>query len=139
MDRRCRPPKRRSYGRGEHPLGRRMYSRGIVLRGRVGVRTWKALLVAIARAMDMDPVGEAVVWRYPVYGRNNEGKGGFGQTIMQPITQSFIVVDTWPDHDGAYLFICSCKRWWPAQLRETIAFYGLYEDQVSAPITLSLK
>jgi hypothetical protein len=26
-----------------------------------------------------------------------------------PITESFLALDTWSDHDGAYLFVCSCR------------------------------
>jgi S-adenosylmethionine/arginine decarboxylase-like enzyme len=52
----------------------------------------------------MTPVHKATKYQYPV-----EGKGGVGFTIFQPITESFMALDAWPDHDGAYLFICSCK------------------------------
>lgn len=41
---------------------------------------------------------------YPI-----DGRGGVGFTIFQPITESFIVIDAWPDLGGGYLMICSCK------------------------------
>lgn len=115
-------------------LGRRMYARGFVLRGRLPVNKWKRFLVACAKAMGMAPIASPAIWKYPV-----NGKGGKGLTLVQPITESFLALDTWSDHDGAYLFVCSCKRFWPAQLREIIAIYGLDEDQITGPNTLSLN
>ena len=66
---------------------------------------WEALLLDICRLMQMHPVHKAARFKYPV-----KGKGGVGFTIVQPITESFLALDAWPDHDGAYLFICSCKE-----------------------------
>lgn len=86
-------------------LGARMRSFGLVLHGQLTEKQWKEFLVAVCDAIGMYPVGEPAVWTYPL-----EGKGGTGQTIMLPITESFLVVDTWSDHDGAYLFVCSCRE-----------------------------
>lgn len=130
MDRRCRPPRRRSY---EPVLGRRMYARGIVLRGRLKLPEWKRFLVECAEALQMSPVGDAAVWKYPI-----GGAGGNGYTVVQPITESFLALDTWPDHDGAYLFVCSCKEWWPVALRQVIADHDLQMPDMSGAITLGL-
>lgn len=86
-------------------LGSRMRSFGLVLHGQLTEKQWKEFLTAVCDAIGMYPVGEPTAWTYPL-----EGKGGTGQTIMLPITESFLIVDTWSDHDGAYLFVCSCRE-----------------------------
>jgi S-adenosylmethionine/arginine decarboxylase-like enzyme len=48
-------------------------------------------------------------WEYPL----ENGKGGIGLTLVQPLVESFIAWDTWPSHDGAYLFVVSCKEYDP--------------------------
>lgn len=87
-------------------LGMRMHSFGVVLHcmGERQERHWIAFLNEVARAIGMSAVGDPAVWAYPLH-----GKGGTGQTFMLPITESFLALDTWPDHGGAYLFVCSCK------------------------------
>lgn len=95
----------------ETPLGEKMHSLGVVLRGKpsLGVgrkqeTCWLAFLHSVAEAIGMSAVDTPAVWTYPV-----NGKGGVGQTIVLPITESFLALDTWPDHRGAYLFVCSCR------------------------------
>lgn len=82
----------------------------------------------------MAPIGYATLWQYPI-----EGKGGHGCTIVQPISESFLALDVWTDHDGAYLFICSCLEFEPAQLRETISMFGLNSGDTTEPMMLRLK
>lgn len=88
----------------EQALGARMHSYGVVLVGKLDQLRWLEFLNAVATAIGMEPVGEPKVWTYPF-----EGKGGTGQTILLPITESFLALDTWRDHSGAYLFVCSCR------------------------------
>lgn len=115
-------------------LGREMFSRAIVVRGCLTLTKWRAFLASCAKSMGMTPAGKAAVWRYPV-----DGKGGNGYTIMQPITESFIALDTWPDHDGAYLFIASCRKFAVAHVTETALLFGLDVDDIGAPVTLRLR
>ncbi len=89
---------------GEVPLGARMHCSGIVLHGKLAELRWLEFLHEVAKSIGMDAVGEPKVWTYPF-----EGKGGTGQTILLPITESFLALDTWSDHDGAYLLVCSCR------------------------------
>jgi len=105
-------------------LGKRIYSQNVVLRGRLDGDKWECFLVECGYAMNMTSAGKASVWRYPTH----DGKGGLGATICQPITESFLVIDTWPDHDGAYLHISSCKKFHVADLVETIRHFGLAMD-----------
>ena len=77
---------------------------GLSIKGDHTENGWLRFLNGITTALGMHPVGVPMIWRYPV-----EGKGGNGATMVQAITDSFLALDTWPDHDGCYLFINSCK------------------------------
>ena len=102
-------------------LGRRMFSQNFVLRGRLEADEWRAFLGACMTAMGMNAAGYPAAWRYPT----DDGKGGHGMTICAPMTESFLVVDTWPDHDGAYLHISSCVRFDPSSLIAPVRSAGL--------------
>lgn len=86
-------------------LGLTTHFYSCALCGELTPERWLDFLTEIAPAIGMTPVYKPAVWTYPC-----GDKGGVGQTLVQPITESFIVLDTWPDHKGAYLFVCSCKR-----------------------------
>lgn len=109
---------------GEVPLGMRMHSAGVVLRGQLPELRWMELLYAVSEAIGMQAVGNPKVWTYPF-----EGKGGTGQTILLPITESFLALDTWSDHNGAYLLICSCRPFDPAIVDRTAQSFGVKADQ----------
>lgn len=112
-----------------------MYSRMIVLKGRLTVSKWRAFLNDCTKSMGMEAAGKAAHWAYPTHG----GKGGKGHTVVQPITESFLALDTWPDHDGAYLLIASCKRFAISRVTETAILFGLDVDGCSPPVTMRLK
>jgi S-adenosylmethionine/arginine decarboxylase-like enzyme len=137
MVQRTKSPKRRSRAHDKHAfeqLGRRMFFRGIALHGDLHELEWRKLLIMAAHAMDMSPVASAASWQYPL-----GGAGGNGWTIVQPITESFLALDTWPDHGGAYLFIASCKPFKPDCLRAVLKHFGLKQGQaIGAPDTLEL-
>lgn len=109
------------------PLGTRMHALGIVLRGQPTIGTgrkretsWLAFLHSIADAIGMTAIDTPACWTYPV-----NGKGGQGQTLVLPITESFLALDTWPDHRGAYLFVCSCQPFDSAVIDQTAKLWGL--------------
>jgi len=62
------------------------------------------LVEGLVSVLGMSPAHESICYDYPV---NNAGGKGF--TFIAPITESFIAFDAWPDFNGAYLVICSCK------------------------------
>lgn len=86
-------------------LGTRMHTQGFALKGKMEAARWQSFLCAVAEAMGMTPTGHPAMWKYPLA----NGAGGTGITLIQPITESFLAIDIWPDHGGAYLQICSCK------------------------------
>lgn len=97
-----------------------MHSAGLVLKGRMTSEQWIALLRDITSAIGMTAVGTPVVFNYPL-----EGKGGQGTTFFLPITESFLIIDTWPDHDGAYLFVSSCREYDVGAIDEVAQKCGL--------------
>ncbi|MGD0420562.1 MAG: S-adenosylmethionine decarboxylase [Xanthobacteraceae bacterium] len=135
MDRRSNPAKAQSVAPAPDELGRRMFMRGIALHGALDELEWRRLLLHAATALGMSPVGVAAAWRYPL----KDGSGGNGTTMVQPITESFLALDTWPDLGGAYLFVCSCKPFPPNVLTKTIETFGLQVGEaIGAPDCLRL-
>jgi hypothetical protein len=87
-------------------LGRLMFSQNLVLRGRLDEAGWRSFLEECVSDLELTPVGDETVWSYPTA----DGKGGEGLTICRPMAESFMVVDVWPAHNGAYLHISSCRE-----------------------------
>lgn len=101
-------------------MGERMHCAGVVLHGALEPSGWLQMLKDMATAIGMEPVGEPAQWVYPV-----DGKGGQGATYVLPITESFLALDTWSDHRGAYLLVCSCREYATASLDEVAKRLGL--------------
>ena len=85
-------------------LGERLDVVAITIKGHASIVAGTRLVGEIVKTLEMNKVHEAIRYEYPV-----SGNGGNGFTFIQPITESFIAFDAWPDFDGAYLIICSCK------------------------------
>lgn len=143
MTRRFSPPKRRSRAHDKHALdvklGEQMFVHGVALHGAsaklLKPHGWRRFLVEIAFALGMTPIAKAKIWNYPLH-----GAGGNGSTVIQPISESFLIVDTWRDHAGCYLFICSCKRFDTDALASVFKQYCLTPgDAVGAPAMLRLR
>jgi len=112
-----------------------MFFRGVALHGALDELEWRRLLLYCASALGMKAVASAAAWRYPL----KDGTGGNGWTIVQPITESFLALDTWPGHQGAYLFVCSCKPFPPNVLTKTIETFGLQVGEaIGAPDMLRI-
>lgn len=101
-------------------LGERIRAFGVVLHGGLAETRWVQFLHEVALSIGMSAVADPAVWTYPV-----DGKGGSGQTIVLPITESFLALDTWPDHRGAYLFVCSCRPYRTEDIDAVAALFGL--------------
>lgn len=101
-------------------LGDRMHTFGLVLHGTLSDSRWLQFLHEVALAIGMSAVADPAVWTYPL-----DGKGGTGQTIVLPITESFLALDTWRDHSGAYLLVCSCRPFYGEDIDAVSALFGL--------------
>jgi hypothetical protein len=98
------------------PLGRHVQVHHFVMHGQLTIDQWLGFIADVVATIDMECSGEPVVRQYPI-----DGKGGYGATIFQAITTSYIVLDTWPQHNGAYLALASCKKFNPLAVRGFIA------------------
>ena len=91
----------------KEPLGLRVEMQAVAIRGTRTTEQWLELIDDIVRTAGMTPCGERAIWHYPEV--CDGGVGPNGDIIVQPITESFVALDIWPDHDGAYVLLCSCR------------------------------
>lgn len=85
-------------------LGSNMTVAAFTVKGNVHRLAAQRVVESVVKTLKMNKAHEPVWYHYPV---NNCGGTGF--TLIQPITESFIAFDAWPDFKGAYVVICSCK------------------------------
>jgi len=104
----------------KEPLGLSMHLHSFALSGFLSATQWHEFLNEAASHIGMRPCGTPAQWDYPVC-----GEGGNGSTFVQPITESFLAVDTWPDHQGAYFLVCSCRPFDAAELAPLLKTFGL--------------
>lgn len=116
-------------------FGTHIYTRGVVLRGKLTIPQWRKFIKTCIELIGMTPFGEAAVWEYP----EPKGEGPQGFVIVQPLTESYLALDVWPVHDCAYLFITSCKRFALSRVTEAALLSNLDVENMSAPITLRLE
>jgi hypothetical protein len=101
-------------------FGTRLYFGMFSLKGNVQETDCMQITNEIISTIGMTVAPGESMSRYPV-----EGKGGFGYTFFQPLTESFIAFDAWPDLNGAYLAICSCKNFSKKDVVATLQSLGL--------------
>ena len=85
-------------------FGKKMHIAAFAIKGDVSEADVIRLTDAIIARIGMTKAHSPAVFDYPF-----QDKGGTGFTYCQPITESAILWDTWPDHEGAYLMIHACK------------------------------
>lgn len=101
-------------------LGEKIHLAAFSVRGFNTAQGYEKITDEIVRAIGMNKVHAPVKYDYPV-----GGKGGFGWTYIQPITESYIIWDAWPDLCGAYLLICSCKEFDTEVVKSVVDNHGL--------------
>ena len=91
-------------------LGERLYVSVYVVRSAPALEEMKILLKKAVAFIGMDAAGmPPKAWVYPL----NDGRGGVGETICQPLVESFIVSDSWRDLGKAYVVLTSCREYSP--------------------------
>jgi hypothetical protein len=79
---------------------------GIALAGKPTAAQLSLILQETVVCIGMDTAGMVPqVWVYPL----PSGQGGVGETICQPLVESFIVADSWPHLDKVYVILASCR------------------------------
>lgn len=117
-------------------LGLNAHMLALSLGGEKSREDWRDFVNEAVKRIGMTPVGHMAEWHYPEC--CPKGIGPNGDIIVQPISESFIALDTWPDHKGAYLFVCSCRQFEASVVIDLCAEAGLTVLD-RAGHTLSLK
>ena len=94
-------------------LGTKMRIAGFGCVGTVAPERLAYLLSQIVALVAMSTGGMLPqIWSYPL----PDGRGGVGQTAVQPLVESFLAMDTWPGlkHRGqrvpkVYIVLASCR------------------------------
>ena len=103
-------------------LGVSMLLVGFALRGELTEEDCERFIRRLIENIGMTPSVGSTILKYPI-----EGRGGYGFTYFQPITESFIAVDTYDKLNGLYLVICSCK---PFSLRSVLFVLGEFRLEI---------
>jgi hypothetical protein len=97
-------------------LGSHLHQSGFTCYGRFKGPRLAHVLSSLVDFVGMDTAGmEATICEYPL----PDGRGGVGVTVFQPLVESFVVADSWPDLEDsqgrpiprAYICLGSCKRY----------------------------
>lgn len=102
----------------DRKLGEEMYVLVMAVLNRLDEEGAKLLNNYVIEKSGMTPVLRPAVWRYPILG----GIGGTGETVAQPFIYAqplaesismsipgMSVTDTWHEHNGFFLILCSCR------------------------------
>ena len=109
-------------------LGERLDVVTFSLKGDCSKQGAVRLVAHIIQSLGMSKAHEPVFYKYPLV----DGEGGLGFTYIMPITESFVAFDSWPDFDGAYLIICSCKTVNLNKVTKNIRSLGYKIKQIKA-------
>ncbi len=94
---------------------------GFGVRGTIYEADALELAVDIVTAIGMTCSHAPTVTRYAP----KDGKPSLGYIVQQCIVESFIVLDVWPERNGLYIHVASCKDFEPALIYEVLKAYGL--------------
>lgn len=109
-------------------LGEEMNVAVIAILDRLDEIGAKRLHEQVIAKVNMTPVLRPAVWRYPIL----DNVGGVGETIVQPFVYAqplaesismnlpgVSVTDTWHEHNGFFLILCSCR---PFNLKRLVRY-----------------
>jgi S-adenosylmethionine/arginine decarboxylase-like enzyme len=83
-------------------LGNTSYLSAFSIKGSVEVDQCKRITQDIINSIGMKPIFSPAHWKYL--------EKDVGYIYVQPIYESYIAWDVWPKWGGAYLAVCSCKK-----------------------------
>ena len=90
------------------PLGSHLHILALRLKGTLPKEEMVVVLKGVVKIAGMDTAGmEPAIWTYPLPG----GGGGLGNTICQPLIESFVVSDDWPELKHTYVVLASCRQY----------------------------
>jgi hypothetical protein len=74
------------------------------VKGHLGMEALLYFSTALINLVGMVPDGAPDIRVYP-----NNGRGGNGIQIYQPLFESWLIISTWPDHGFVRVNLSSCK------------------------------
>lgn len=101
-------------------LGERMWVAGFKITGDIDLEAAEDIAAALIKTLGLSPAPGVHALSYPT----GDGKGGVGFTLFQPITESFIVVDSYPELKTAYVLVSSCVGFEHAKVQQAIGELG---------------
>lgn len=91
-------------------LGTKMRIAGFGCEGVIDPKLLPEILARIVELASMSTGGmPPKIWAYPL----PDGRGGTGETAIQPLVESFLAIDTWPKLGGlpkVYVVLASCEH-----------------------------
>ena len=102
-------------------LGSKLFHMIVAVKGDVSELAGARVVDALVKEIGMTKAPGRKISRYPL----KDGQGGVGHTLFQPITESFVCFDAWPDIGGAYLVICSCRRFSLETVERVLSLHGM--------------
>lgn len=97
-------------------LGSKLYILALKLKGTLPKEQMADVLERVVEISGMSTAGMLpAVWTYPL----ESGQGGLGNTICQPLVESFLISDDWPDLGHTYVILASCRHY---DIQEIISF-----------------
>ena len=113
-------------------LGLNLKVSGYRIKSTATKKEFRQILHDVVSLIEMTPAGRSKVWDFPwqpsfwsrfaawVVGHKHlPGLGGVGWTIVQPLVESFALVDYWEAHGHWFLIIGSCR---PYEARQVANF-----------------
>lgn len=113
-------------------LGQNLKVSGFKIKSTASKKEFKKILREVVNIIGMTPAGKAKTWSFPwqlkfwkrilsctflfLTGKNLRGLGGEGFTIVQPLVESFAVIDYWKEHKHWFLVIASCHYYEPRKV-----------------------
>ena len=89
-------------------LGSHMYITALKMKGTLPAGRMKTVLQEVVDLIGMHTGGlKPKIWTYPLPG----GEGGVGDTVCQPLLESFIISDGWKELGHTYIILASCRRY----------------------------
>jgi len=90
-------------------LGTNLHILILKIQGVLPLEEMKAVLEEVVALAGMRTGGiKAQAWTYPL---DDSGTGGVGNTIVQPLVESFLVSDDWVDLGHTFIVFASCRRY----------------------------
>lgn len=109
----------------ELEFGKEVTMVGFSVRGNLNEDAARKFAIECVETMGMKCSHPAVVIVYPLH----EGKD-IGFMLLQPLIESYVILDVWTNHGGFYLGAVSCKDFDSLSVEKLIAKWGFKQVSI---------